>query len=149
MGEKDFVQIGDGPFNLTRSVTSENLRAIHAYLSDQSYWARGRSFETVARSLQHSECFIIEKEGALVAFARAITDRATFAYLADVFVLPAYRGSGLGKWLVQHIVEHSELSSLGWLLATADAHSLYERFGFAPAEASTRYMRRPMRDDLS
>lgn len=143
------MQIDNGPYYLTRDVTTAHLRAVHAYLSEQSYWARGRSFDCVARSLQHSECFVVEKEGELAGFARAITDQSTFAYLADVFVLPDHRGHGLGKWLIEHIVEHSELRTLGWLLATADAHALYGRFGFTPAEGSTRYMRRPARDASS
>lgn len=143
------MQIDHGPYQLTRDLSAAHLRAVHAYLAEQSYWARGRSLETVALSLQNSECFFIEREGALVGFARAITDRATFAYLADVFVLPEHRGCGLGKWLVEYIVERSELHSLAWLLATADAHALYGRFGFAPAEGSTRYMRRPARETSS
>jgi ribosomal protein S18 acetylase RimI-like enzyme len=133
----------NGPYRITEAITADHRRAVHDYLSNHSYWARGRTAEAVDLSLQHSRCFAVEAQGALVGFARAITDQTTFAYLADVFILPAHRGQGLGKWLVEFIVEQSDLRSLSWLLATADAQSLYQRYGFSPVGTDNPYMKRP------
>ena len=109
--------------------------AIHAYLTT-SYWARGIPLATVERSLGHSLCFGLFHGGSQVGFARMITDRATFAYLADVYVLEAHRGQGLSVWLMECILGHPDLQGLRRLmLATRDAHALYARFGFAtPAQ---------------
>lgn len=107
-----------------------DLDVIHGYLA-QSYWATGIPRETVARSLRGSLCFGLYHGGAQVGFARVITDRATFAYVADVFVLDAHRGRGLGKRLMATIKSHPELQGLRrWLLGTRDAHGLYRQFGF-------------------
>jgi GNAT superfamily N-acetyltransferase len=105
---------------------------VHGFLTE-CYWARGITRDVVERSIRHSLCFGIYHEGAQVGFARVITDHATFAYLADVFVLPAHRGHGLGKWLMECIVSHRELQGLRrFMLGTRDAHGLYAQFGFAP-----------------
>lgn len=116
--------------------------AIHAFLT-RSYWAPGVTLETVRRSLDHSLCFGILHEGRTVAFARAITDRATYAYLADVYVLEEHRGRGLGEWLVEAAMAAPALQGLRhWSLVTRDAHGLYERFGFralAHPERSMEY----------
>ncbi len=86
-------------------------------------------------------CFGLYKDGCQLGFARVITDKATFAYLCDVFVLKKFRGQGLSKWLVQTIIEYPELQGLKrWLLATADAHSLYNQFGFTPINSPERWM---------
>lgn len=114
--------------------------AIHTFLT-RSYWAPGITLETVCRSLDHSMCFGILREGRTVAFARAVTDRATYAYLADVYVLEEHRGRGLGKWLVEAALAAPELAGLRrWSLVTDDAHGLYERFGFAALAHPERYM---------
>ncbi len=139
------MKLFKGEYALATDLHPGYIAAIHRYLSQESYWAQGRSYETVARSLENSLCFAIEKDGVLAGFARAISDRATFAYLADVFILEEHRGQGLGKWLVEYIVEHSELSHLGWMLATADAHELYRKYDFNAVEGSTRYMARRAR----
>ena len=105
---------------------------ITAYLK-RSYWAQGRSREVVETSLQHSECFGLydeERGGEQMGFARVITDYATYAYLADVFVLEAYQGRGLGKWLVKTVLSHPDLITCRWELGTKDAHALYAQFGF-------------------
>ena len=117
--------------------------AVHAFLSG-SYWARGRSLETVRRSLEHALCFgLYDASGAQVGLARVITDRATFAYLCDVYVLEAHAGRGLGTWLMAVVRDHPELQGLRrWLLATRDAHGLYRRFGFGPLVAPERWMER-------
>ena len=101
---------------------------------ERSYWAKGRSKEVIETSLQHSECFGLYDEkhqkGKQIGFARVITDYATFAYLADVFVLESYQGRGLGKWLVKTVLTHPDLLTCRWELGTKDAHALYAQFGF-------------------
>jgi GNAT superfamily N-acetyltransferase len=114
-----------------------NLVTIHRYLSEESYWAAGRTMETVSRSIDRSLCFgLYESSGVQVGFARVVTDYSTFAWLCDVFVLPSYRGKGLGKWLVQTVVEYPDLHDIKrMLLGTRDAHSLYRRYGFEDSKA--------------
>ena len=120
-----------------------DVRAIHAYLSGESYWARGVPLDVVERSVKHSLCFGIFDGAAQVAFARVVTDRATFAYLCDVYVLEAYRGRGLGKRLMGEIDAHPELQGLRrWSLVTRDAHGLYAQFGFVTPARPERYMER-------
>ncbi|WP_434665615.1 GNAT family N-acetyltransferase [Aeromonas sp. NJAU223] len=108
---------------------------IHRFLSEEAYWSPGIPFATVQRAINHSLCFGGYLDGQQIAFARVITDRATFGYLSDVFVLPAHRGQGHSKTLIAAILAHPELQGLRRLmLATADAHGLYAGFGFtAPA----------------
>lgn len=113
---------------------------IHGFLA-QSYWAAGIPRSTVERALDHSLNFGLYRAGAQLAFARFVTDRATFAYLADVFVLPAHRGQGLGRRIVEVALTHPALDGLRrMLLATRDAHALYARFGFAPVARPERFM---------
>ncbi len=109
-----------------------DLSWIYSYLTDESYWARGISNQVFQKSVENSLCFGIYHQERQVGFGRVISDFATFAYLADVFVAEAYRGQGLGKWLVECIIAYPELQGLRrWMLATSDAHGLYERYGFA------------------
>ncbi|UYB50811.1 GNAT family N-acetyltransferase [Xanthomonas sp. AM6] len=110
-----------------------DLPLIHRFLSEQAYWCLGIPLDTVRRAIAGSLCFGGYVDGAgQVAFARAITDGATFAYLADVFVLDAYRGRGYGKQLVAAIMAHPQLQGLRrFMLATSDAHALYAQHGFA------------------
>jgi len=115
------------------SVQSEmNAESIHEFIS-QSYWAKGIPLETLKKAIRNSLCFgIFNCEGTQVGFARMITDSATYAYLADVYVLEEYRGKGLSKWLMQEIMSHPELQGLRRMtLATLDAHGLYEKYGFS------------------
>jgi GNAT superfamily N-acetyltransferase len=109
---------------------------IHRYLSEESYWAKGIPRDTVERSLANSLCFGGYIGDQQIAFARVISDHATFAYLADVFVLPEHRGKAYSKALMRAVMAHPQLQGLRrFMLATADAHSLYEPFGFtAPAK---------------
>jgi GNAT superfamily N-acetyltransferase len=121
------------------------------FLSEESYWARGVPRETVLKSLANSIPFGVYEIGPQsrreqVGFARVVSDRATFAYLADVFVLTEHRGQGLSKRLLETVLAHPELRGLRrWLLFTADAHTLYEQFGFVPTMYPERIMeiRRP------
>src|ERR1700749_2916514 len=117
---------------------------IHNYLSNESYWATGRSREVVIRAAENSLPFGIYKGDAQVGFARIVTDYATFAWVADVFVLPEHRGRGLSKWLMEVIIAHPQLQGFRrWVLATKDAHELYRRFGFIELHKPERWMERP------
>jgi len=115
---------------------------IHQFLSTSSYWAKGRTREVVERSIQSSICFGAYVEGRQVAFARVVTDRAVHAYLADVFVVPEFRGRGISKALMRAILDDPDLQGLKWLLGTADAHGLYQQFGFVPLLEPERWMQR-------
>lgn len=115
--------------------------AIHHYLSAESYWAQGIPAERLARAIENSLCFGVFKENQQAGFARVVTDKATFAYICDVFILPGYRGIGLSKWLIQTITEHPELQGLRrWSLATSDAHGLYSQFGFTQLSRPENWM---------
>lgn len=119
-----------------------NISYVHEYLSNESYWAAGIPIDIVEKSIKNSLCFGIYKDKKQVGFARLITDEATFGYLADVFVDKDYRGQGLAKWLMKIIINLPFVSHLrGLMLATKDAHSLYQQFGFTPLDAPERYMR--------
>ncbi len=116
------------------------LDEIYTYLS-RSYWARGRTREVVQLSLQHSLCFGLYKDGRQIGLARVISDRATYAYLCDVYVLEDYQGRGLGTWLISAVMAHPELQGLRrWTLATRDAHDLYRKFGFTELKSPERWM---------
>ena len=112
-----------------------DIDCVHRFLSESAYWALGRSRETVERSIAHSLCFSVLVGGRQAGFARVVSDRAVFAYLMDVFILPPWRGHGLSKELMRVILAHPDLQSLKvFLLRTSDAHGLYEQFGFRPIE---------------
>lgn len=107
-----------------------DVSAVHNYLS-ASYWAQGISREVVVRAIENSLCFGLYSGNEQIGFARVVTDKATFAYLCDVYILEAHRGKGLSKWLMHCVVEHPDLQGLRrFSLATRDAHGLYEKFGF-------------------
>lgn len=118
-----------------------DFEVIYNFLDTESYWAKGIPPQRLQRAIDNSMCFGIYKDHKLCAFARVVTDRATFAYICDVFVLNTYRGEGLSKWLIQNIIQHPELSGLRrWSLATADAHGLYEQYGFTVVSKPERWM---------
>lgn len=126
---------------ITNDRARMDVTRIHDYLSNESYWARGIPRERVERSIENSLCFGAFDGHTQVGFARVITDYATFAYIADVFVLESHRGHGVSKQLMQAISDHPELQTLRrWHLVTRDAHGLYARFGFAPLDAPERHM---------
>jgi len=119
-----------------------DVDAVHHFLS-QSYWAEGIPKDVVHRGIDNSLCFAIYHRDKLTGFARVISDFATFAYLADVFIMPEERGRGLSKWLMQLIINHPQLQGLRrFILATKDAHSLYTQFGFTPFDKPERWMQR-------
>lgn len=138
-------EIRNGPYCISTNKTLLNMECIHNYLSNESYWAANISKEIVIRSIENSLCFGLYFDDTQIGFARVITDKATFAYLADVFVLKEYRGKGLSKWLMQVIHEHPELQTLRrWILGTRDAHGLYKQFGWTnfTEEVSSRFMQK-------
>ncbi|RJF93754.1 GNAT family N-acetyltransferase [Sphingomonas cavernae] len=127
---------------LSDDAATMQVDAIHAYLA-RSYWSPGIPRETVTRAIANSLCVGVFRDGAQVGFARVVTDRATFAYLADVYVLEAHQGRGLAHAMVEHLQQHPELQGLRrWMLATNDAHGLYASLGWeAVADPSKLMMR--------
>lgn len=118
-----------------------DIKAVHNYLSTQSYWAKGIPIEIVQRSISNSLCFGVYKDGKQVAFARWVTDSATFAYLCDVYVEEEFRGLGLSKKLMSLMMFHPDLQGLRtYSLATLDAHGLYEQFGFKTVATPQKLM---------
>jgi GNAT superfamily N-acetyltransferase len=117
---------------------------IHHFLSEKAYWAIGRPLEVVKKSIENSLCFGVYLETRQIGFARVVTDYITIAWLCDVFILPEFRGQGLGKWLVTTIIEFPELSKIRrFLLATRDAHGLYQNYGgFKPLENPDTWLER-------
>jgi GNAT superfamily N-acetyltransferase len=134
------VNVTKGPYSITTVNEKLDLDAIHAYLS-RSFWAEGISKDIVARSIANSLCFGLFDGTNQVGFARVVTDRATYAYLCDVYVLEEHRGHGLGKWLIETVMAHPDLQGLRrFQLVTRDAHGLYSRHGFAPPAHPDRHM---------
>jgi GNAT superfamily N-acetyltransferase len=128
-------------FTISTEKQRLNLDVIHKFLSEDSYWARERSIEQTKTAIENSICFGLYDGDRQIGFARVVSDKATFAYIGDVFVLNEYRGRGLSKWLMQVIVDHPELQGLRrWVLATKDAHGLYEQFEFAQLRYPERWM---------
>ena len=132
-----------GEFTISTDPARLDIAMIHQCLSGSAYWAMGRPLEMVRRSIENSLPFGVYKGSMPIGFARVVTDYATFAWLADVFVLPEFRGQGLGKWLIGVIVGHPRLPGLRrWVLATKDAHGLYAQYAFRPLHAPERFMER-------
>jgi N-acetylglutamate synthase-like GNAT family acetyltransferase len=118
-----------------------DVAVIHKFLAEDSYWSRGIPRSTVERAIENSLCFGVYHGAAQVGFARVVTDRSTFALLADVFVLEVHRGKGLSKALMRRVVEHEDLQGLRrFLLLTSDAHGLYSQFGFKEIGSPARFM---------
>jgi predicted N-acetyltransferase YhbS len=132
----------DGGYELDDDPARIDVDAVHGYLANESYWAEGRPRETVERLVREASRVVgVYHDGRQVGFARAFSDGVTLAYLADVYVLAAHRGRGLGGELVRELVENGPLAGVKWVLHTRDAHDLYHRFGFS--EPSERLMERP------
>jgi GNAT superfamily N-acetyltransferase len=127
-------------FEISTDRARLDVALVHEFLRT-SYWAEGRGRSVVERSIDHSLCFGVYQGGRQVAFARVVSDRAVFAYLMDVFVVPEFRGRGISKALMRAVLDHPDLQNLRlFLLATRDAHGLYERFGFRPLAEPERMM---------
>ena len=126
---------------ISNDKTLLDIPLIHQYLSVESYWAKGRSLETIKTTIENSMCFGVYNEQQQVGFARVVSDRAIFAWIMDVFILPDFQGNGLGKKLMANIMSHPELQNLSrWGLGTLDAHGLYKQFGFSPIADTNRLM---------
>jgi GNAT superfamily N-acetyltransferase len=135
-----YLEWSAGPYRISTDPALLDLDLVHAFLHG-SYWARGIPRATVERSIAHSLPFGLYHGGAQIGFARVVSDQATFAYLCDVFVLPAFRGQGLARWLCQTALAHPGLYGIRrWILATKDAHPLYAGIGFAPLASPARFM---------
>lgn len=135
-----------GEYSISTDSKRLDLSVIHQFLSS-SYWAKGLPMQVLQQAIQHSLVFGLYKDNQQIGFARTITDYATFAYIADVFVLEPFQGQGLGKWLVETIVSYPELQGLRrCLLATKDAHGLYQQFGFTELNNPHRFMEKSNQD---
>jgi GNAT superfamily N-acetyltransferase len=131
----------EGDFFVSTEPSLLDLSVIHDFMATRSYWAPGIPRETQRRALDGSLCFGLYHAGRQIGLARVVTDRATFAWLCDVFVLEEYRGRGLSKWLMECVLKHSDLQGLRrFILGTRDAHGLYTRFGFKPLADATRFL---------
>ena len=134
------MEVARGNFTISDDASRLDRDTIHRFLA-ASYWAKGIPRDVVDRSIENSLCFGVYEGGAQVGFARVITDSATYAYVADVFVLDSHRGRGLGLWLMETIRAHPRLQGLRrWALVTRDAHALYRRVGFADVANPARWM---------
>jgi GNAT superfamily N-acetyltransferase len=136
-------------FEISTDPRHLDIDVIFNFLAHDSYWAKNIPLEIVQKSIRNSLCFGVYADSSetdhrvQVGFARVMTDCATFAYLADVFILPEFRGRGLGKWLVECILAHPDLQHLrSFMLATSDAHGLYAGFGFKPLAQPEKFMQK-------
>lgn len=144
--QSQYHQYSRGEFTISTDPEKLDLRAVHAFLA-QSYWADGIPFDIVERSIQNSLCFGLYGKKGQIGFARVISDFATYAYLADVYILEEYRGRGLATWLMECILQHPKLQGLRrWSLVTRDAHGLYKQFGFGPLARPEGYMEKVLSD---
>ncbi len=128
-------------YEISTEETRIDVDVVFHFLSEESYWCPGIARVTVAKSIANSLCFGAYQGDTQVGFARIVTDRATFALVADVFILEPHRGKGLSKWLMQEVIDHPDLQGLRrLLLLTSDAHSLYAQFGFTEIDNAWRFM---------
>lgn len=123
-----------------------DVARIHAWISNEAYWALGRSYDTMARAIEHSlSVGLYAPDGTMAGYARLVTDRATFAWLCDVFVDDAHRGHGVGSFLVAHTVGHPDVADIRQVLMAEPGRSIYRRFGFGDLALTERWMERPGR----
>ena len=128
-------------FTISTDKARLDVGLIQKFLVEDSYWARERTEEQTRTAIENSICFGVYLGERQIGFGRVVTDKATFAYVGDVFIIDEFRGQGLSKWLMQVMVEHPELQGLRrWILATRDAHGLYQQFEFAPLRFPERWM---------
>ena len=128
-------------FSITTQRDRLDVDAIHAFLSQEAFWSLGVPRSVVETAIEHSLCFGLFEDDAQIGFTRVVTDRATFAWICDVYVLAPYRGRGLARWMIDSVLEHPDLAGLRRiLLATRDAHGLYRQCGFEPLPNPDRWM---------
>ncbi len=131
----------NGEFSISTDENLLQIDVIQKFLNEDSYWAKNRTKEQTETAIKNSLCFGVYAGEKQIGFARVVTDFATFAYLGDVFILEEFGGRGLGKWLMEVIINHPDLQGFRrWILATKDAHSLYEKYGFTKLKHPTRWM---------
>jgi len=141
------MEISDNDFVFSDDSTLIDVVAVHRYLSEESYWAKQIPFATVKKSIENSLCFGIYKDTQQIGFARWVTDKATFAYLCDVYVEQHFRGQGLSKKLMSLMMFHPDLQGLRtYTLGTLDAHGLYAQFGFKPLDNPDKRMEISVKD---
>lgn len=141
------TDVHKGEFTISTDKSRLDIGVIHKFLSEDSYWAANRTREKTQIAIENSICFGLYHGDRQIGFARVVSDKATFAYIGDVFVLSEYRGKGLSKWLMQMIDEHPELQGLRrWVLATRDAHGLYAQYEFAELRHPERWMEKTAPD---
>ncbi len=134
---------GHGDYVISTDQDRLDYSVIYDYLCKTSYWAAGRPMHVIRKSMRRSLPFGLYKGDRQIGFARVVSDYATFAWVADVFILEEFRGQGLSKWLMEVIVSHPELQGLRrWMLATRDAHGLYQQYGFTALANPARIMER-------
>jgi GNAT superfamily N-acetyltransferase len=128
-------------YQISTDKSKINIALVHNYLCYHSYWAEGIPVDVVQRSIENSLCFAVYNKDEQVGFVRVMSDLATYAYLADLFIIPEERGKGLSKWLMRVIMDHPQLQGLRrFVLATKDAHGLYAQFGFTAYADADRLM---------
>lgn len=130
--------------SVTTDPATIDRETLYEWLAE-AYWSNNRSRETIDRSLENSDCYVALEDGRMVGFARVVTDRATFAWLCDVYVGPEHRGKGISKALMDRIIENPDYATVRWMLGTRDAHGLYERYGFTTSTETDRWMTRGFR----
>jgi GNAT superfamily N-acetyltransferase len=142
------IEYQRGEYVISTDPNRLNIESIHAFLQKYTYWAQTRPIDVVRCSVQNSLNFGVYNSGEMVGYARVVTDYATFSWLCDVIIVPEQRGQGLGKWLVDCVVNHPALKNQRrLLLATRDAHELYRVYGgFEPLEYPSRWMEKINRD---
>lgn len=134
----------NGEFTISTDRNRLQIDAIHKFLTEESYWARERTREQTETALKNSLPFGVYKGENQIGLARVVSDFATFAYLGDVYILEEFRGRGLSVWLMETIIGFPDLQNLRrWILATRDAHALYEKFGFHHLKFPDRWMEKP------
>ena len=147
MSSARIMRAKKGEYEIDTDKRRLDIAGIHKFLSTESYWAKNRTLEQSLTAIENSLCYGIYKGRSQVGFARVVTDRATFAYIGDVYVLQEHRGQGLSKWMMQTIVDQPDMQGLRrWLLGTRDAHGLYENYGFTGLVHPERWMERSAPD---
>lgn len=133
-----------GEFTISTKRERLQIDAIYEFLTEESYWAKDRTREQTETAIKNSLCFGVYQGEVQIGFARVVSDFATFAYLGDVYITEEFRRLGLSKWLLETIINYPGLQNLRrWILATKDAHTLYEKFGFTALKHPTRWMEKP------
>lgn len=119
-----------GDFQISNDKTKLKVDMIHRYLKHEAYWTTGRTREMTEKTIEHSLCFGIYHNQKQIGFARVVTDYTVFGYLCDLFIIDSYQGQGLGKWMIETILDYLDEEGVRWtMLATRDAHELYEDYG--------------------